>query len=127
MGNPHRGEVAVTLGGVDYAARPDYTAIVAWEERSGRITADLALRFGAGVFAMKELVAVIHAALVSGGAKLPVEEVGRLVVEEGALDLLKPAAILLRNALTGGKEPRPGEPKPGELQAAETGASPSAA
>jgi hypothetical protein len=122
MGNPHRGEVAVTLGGVDYAARPDYTAIVAWEERSGRITADLALRFGAGVFAMRELVAVIHAALVSGGAKLPVEEVGRLVVEEGALDLLKPAAVLLRNALTGGKEPKPGEPA-----AAETGASPSAA
>lgn len=122
MSNPHRGEVAVALAGVDYVARPDYTAIVAWEERAGRITAELALRFGAGAFAMRELVAVLHAALVSGGAKLSVEEVGRLVVEEGALDLLKPAAVLLHNALTGGKVPRPGEP-----EAAETGASPSAA
>jgi hypothetical protein len=115
--NPHRGEVAVVLGGVAYPARPTYSAILAWEEATCRTTTEILMRFAAGVFTLRELTAVIHAALVAGGANLASDAVGEMIVDAGQTEMLPPAGKLLRNALTGGREPSAGEapaPEPDE-------------
>jgi Phage tail tube protein, GTA-gp10 len=110
--NPHRGEVAVTLAGQQYAARPTYTAVVKWETATNRTSTELLLRFASGNFAAHEVVAVLHAAITAGGAAMPVDQLGELVIAEGLTDQLEPAGKLLRNSLTGGKEPRAGEDGP---------------
>lgn len=112
--NPWRGEVPVILGGVEYTARPDYTAVMTWEKQTGRTSTELLVRFGGGSFGVAELVAVLHAAIVSGGNRMPIEDLGRMVVEEGQVSLLPAAGKLLHNALTGGKEPsgEAGAPEP---------------
>ena len=115
--NPLRGEVAVVLGGVTYSARPTYTAILSWEGETNRTTTEILMRFAAGVFTLRELTAVIHAALTAGGAKLTADAVGEMIVDAGQTELLPPAGTLLRNALTGGREPAAGEaqaPEPGK-------------
>lgn len=107
--NPHRGEVPVILAGTVYTARPKYGAVVAWEERAGIPSLHLMTRFAAGIYHMKELVAVIHAAVSAGGANLTEEQVGDAVVEAGSDTFLPIAGKLLRHAVTGGKESEPGE------------------
>lgn len=114
--NPWRGEVPVTLAGVEYTGRPSYSAILQWETATGRTSTELMVRLSGGLFALAELTAIVHAALNAGGHKLPLDEVGRLVVEEGQVTMLPVAGRLLHNALTGGKEPDVGEqgaPAPG--------------
>jgi Phage tail tube protein, GTA-gp10 len=113
--NPWRGEVPVILGGVEYIARPDYTAVLSWEKQTGRTSTELLVRFGGGAFGVGELVAVLHAAIMAGGARMPIEDLGRMVVEEGQVTLLPAVGRLLHNALTGGKEPT------GEAAAPEVG------
>jgi len=112
IANPHRGEVAVTLAGQQYAARPTYAAVVKWETATGRTSTELLLRFASGNFAAAEVVAVLHAALAAGGTTMPADQLGELVISEGLTDQLEAAGKLLRNSLTGGKEPKPGEGVP---------------
>ncbi|WP_448208484.1 gene transfer agent family protein [Azospirillum sp. sgz302134] len=120
--NPHRGEVALVLGGTSYALRPSYEAIVEWEERLGRGTTEILMRIGASVFRVHELAAIVGAAARAGGATLTDADAGRLIVADGQVDVIPVVARLLKHALTGGKEA-----EPGEAGAAGTGASPSAA
>lgn len=107
--NPHRGEVSVELGGVSHTARPTYTAILAYESELGRSSSELMMRFSAGVFMLRDIVAILHACITAGGAKLTPQQLGELVVEGGQTEFLKPCGYLLRNALTGGKQPEEGE------------------
>lgn len=109
--NPYRGEVTVELGGEQFAARPTYAAILAWEEKTGRTTTELLMRLTSGLFSVKELVSILQPALKAGGANLSTEVLGDRVVQEGQTEVLRPVAVLLKNALTGGKEPEPGELK----------------
>lgn len=120
--NKHRGEVSVRLGDTDLVARPSYTAVCAWEEALGRPSTELAVRLSSGLFTAREVATVLHAALKAGGSSLSLADVGEAIVEEGLADYLRPAVLLLRNALTGGREPASGE-----APAAETEPSPTAA
>ena len=120
--NPFRGEVALALGGTSYTLRPSYEAIVEWEERLGRGTTELLMRLGASVFRVAELAAIVGAAARAGGATLTDAEVGRLIVADGQVEVIPVVARLLKHALTGGKDP-----EPGEAGAAGTGESLSAA
>ena len=120
--NRHRGEVPLTLQGTSYTLRPSYEAIVEWEERTGRGSTELLMRFGASAFRVVDLVAIVGAAARASGATLTDREFGALVVAEGQANVLPSVALLLKNALDGGKEPQPGE-----AVAAGAGASPSAA
>lgn len=107
--NPYRGEVRFELAGVSYVGRPDYTAIVLWEELTGRTTTDLLMRFASGAFTARELASVIGAAIQSGGVNVKVEQVGRWIVEGGQTEYLGTAGRLLKNALTGGRDAPAGE------------------
>jgi hypothetical protein len=120
--NPWRGEVPVILGGEEFTARPDYTAVLTWEKNTGRTSTELLVRFGAGSFAVGDLVAVLHAAIVSGGHRIAIDDLGRRVVEHGQVDCLPAAGRLLHNALTGGKEPTTGEAAAPEPEKPHSGA-----
>jgi hypothetical protein len=121
--NPYRGEVTVELGGESFAARPTYAAILAWEEKTGRTSTELLMRMTSGVFGVRDLVAILQPALEAGGTRMKEADLGERIVRHGQADVLKPVALILRNALTGGKEDELGEVKPGlELVASSTGA-----
>lgn len=120
--NPHRGEVALVLGGTSVTLRPSYEAIVEWEERLGRGTTEILMRLGASAFRVAELAAIVGAAARAGGATLSDQDAGRLIVADGQVEVIPVVAKLLKHALTGGKDP-----EPGEAGAAVTGESPSAA
>jgi hypothetical protein len=107
--NQHRGEVSVELSGVSHTARPTYQAILAYEQETGRSSSELMMRFSAGVFTLREIVAILHACLTAGGLKLSHQQLGEQVVDGGQTEFLKPCGYLLRNALTGGKQPDEGE------------------
>jgi hypothetical protein len=103
--NPHRGEVSVELGGVTHTARPTYAAILQYEQETGRTSTELMVRFSTGMFSLKEITSILHACLGAGGYKVPAAQIGEQIVQDGQTEFLKPCALLLRNALTGGKEP----------------------
>jgi hypothetical protein len=111
--NSFRGEVLIELSGVSYAARPDYNAILRWEEETGRATTELLMRLSAGALTLREIVAVLRHAIASGGRSLSAELVGSAIVQTGQTELYRPLGKVLKNALTGGKEAEPGEPEPG--------------
>lgn len=110
--NTYRGEVSIELSGVSYAARPDYNAILRWEEETGRATTELLMRLSAGIITLREIVAVLRHAIASGGRPVSAELLGTAIVETGQTEVYRPLGAVLKNALTGGKEAEPGEPPP---------------
>jgi hypothetical protein len=115
--NPYRGEVLVELSGVSYAARPDYHAILSWEEETGRATTELLMRLSAGIITLREIVAVLRHAIASGGRPVSAEFLGTAIVQHGQTEVYRPLGTVLKNALTGGKEAEPGEPAAAEARA----------
>lgn len=104
--NEHRGEVALTLGGVEYKLRPDITAIMRWERETGKPTAELLLRMPSGMLPLSDIAHVACAALQSGGCGLSHAEVAARLVADGVGDAVVPLGKLLLYSLTGGKEPK---------------------
>ena len=122
LANPYKGEVNVELCGESFAARPTYTAIRTWEEKTGRTSTELLVRLTSGVFGVRDLVNILQPALKAGGTELSEDDLGEKVVQTGQADVLKPVAAILKNALTGGKEADLGEVKAGLGQAASSSA-----
>ena len=57
VANPHRGEAAITIGGVPHLLRPSFTALVAAEEELGPLFA-LVERAGEGQLRLSEIAAL---------------------------------------------------------------------
>jgi hypothetical protein len=114
--NDLRGEVAITLEGVDYVMRPSYEAIVAVERQTEcslsliRISAmaeTLALENAAIV--VTEFVRAQGRAMVERGdqAGAPLTEfnkrrIGEALLETGLKSCFDPIAIVIGRAITGG-------------------------
>ena len=101
MVNRERGEVAVTLSGVEYALRPTFAALAEIESRAGMGLVPLAQRFLDRQFGLNDVLAVLEPAIKAGGAKPP-EKFGDAIVATGVLNLAGPIARFLAHALGGG-------------------------
>lgn len=106
--NPHRGEVAITLGGREYVARPSWSAVVQWESVTGRSTVEMLAEASRLAPRISDLVHVLHRALEAGGADLTAEQVYELINEDSVFNYFGPFASLLSGALTGGREVKAG-------------------
>ncbi len=100
MANPHRGEVAVTLAGAEYALRPTFAALAEIEVRAGIGLVALARRFAAAEFGLADMLAVLGPAIAAGGGAPP-EPLGEAVVAAGLANLAAPVARFLAGALAG--------------------------
>lgn len=98
--NRERGEVAITLGGVEYCLRPTFQALAEIESRAGVGLMKLANRFGTADFGIKDLIAVLEPAIEAGGVKPPAD-LGALIAEAGIANVVGPIGDFLAHALGG--------------------------
>lgn len=116
MANPHRGEVAVTLGDREYVMRPTFEAMAQIEEELGAGLVAIASRLHSGQYGARDVAAVLIAGIKAERGRMRRDTVQNAIVAQGVLAFAVPVATFLGNCLTGGAEP-------GEATAAESGTS----
>jgi len=101
MANQYKGEVKGNLGGQDRTFRLTFDSIVNIENRTGKsimtITNDLAL----SKYAMKDLVIILHEALMGAGAKVVQTAVGDMIIQTGLIKAGKLTGEVLATIFTG--------------------------
>ena len=119
IANAVRGEFELVLGGITYAIRLSYAAIVAAEKACGRSIVELAIAASRNALSVSELAAVAtegiraHGRETGDGGSLyaQVERIGELIVEEGIHLAMKTLGDALAEAVTGGVVAATGKPK----------------
>lgn len=108
MANKHRGEVKVTLDGVEYTMRPTFEALISIEDDLNKKLVSIARAFFQSDIGVKETAHIIHRGIESSGAQLSLEAVGRAVVKGGVNNYIKPIVNFLTEGL-GGEDKGKGE------------------
>lgn len=115
--NPHRGEVAVTIGDREVVLRPTFEAMAEIETVLGQGLVPLTRRFAQSDYGARDVAAVLLAganAVLRPGEKLKPEDVRKAVADAGLFAFVGPIVAFLTNCLTGGakrEETEPGEGK----------------
>ena len=112
MGNPERGEVRVTVAGVDYLLRYTTNAICTLEERTEERAVPLLKRFAAMDTGMADLRVIVWAGLLDHQPATTLAAAGDLVdqARQDGVSLVEPVMEAFGLALaemTGGNPPRP--------------------
>lgn len=104
MANRIKGECDITLGGGTYTLQLTYTAMIEIEESLGCGVFELFARAAAGVFTLKDMAVIVHAAvkIQKDDTDLSVEQIGEMILLEGATNLIEPIGAFFRNAINGG-------------------------
>ena len=101
MANQYKGEIKGKLGGQERTFRLTFDSIVNVENRTGKsimtITNDLAL----SKYAMKDLVIILHEALIGAGAKVVQSAVGDMIIQTGLINSGKLTGEVLATIFTG--------------------------
>ena len=101
MANQYKGEIKGSLGGKDRTFRLTFDSIVNIENKTGKsimtITNDLAL----SRYAMKDMVIILHEALIGAGAKIVEKAVGDMVIQTGLIQAGKLTGEVLATIFTG--------------------------
>ena len=101
MANQYKGELKGKLGGQERTFRLTFDSIVNVENRTGKsimtITNDLAL----SKYAMKDLVIILHEALMGSGAKVVQSAVGDMIIQTGLINAGKLTGEVLATIFTG--------------------------
>ena len=101
MANQYKGEIKGKLGGQERTFRLTFDSIVNVENRTGKsimtITNDLAL----SKYAMKDLVIILHEALMGAGAKVVQSAVGDMIIQTGLINAVKLRGEVLATIFTG--------------------------
>ena len=101
MANQYKGEIKGKLGGQESTFRLTFDSIVNVENRTGKsimtITNDLAL----SKYAMKDLVIILHEALMGAGAKVVQSAVGDMIIQTGLINAGKLTGEVLATIFTG--------------------------
>lgn len=94
--NVHRGEAALTLGGITYRLRPSFEALVRAEEEIGSLIA-LVERAGTGVLGIKDIAVLLHNCAIAGGHDVSRDDFAAALLEEG----ISASIPALRSILSG--------------------------
>ena len=102
--NSHRGEIAVTLGGVQRVLRPDFTALSRIETQTGKTIQQLTSLGISLALGVTDMAIILHCALVASGEDVDRETVGQWIIEGGgAVEFYQPVGMFLVYGLTGGR------------------------
>ncbi len=101
--NPHRGEAAISIAGVQHTLRPSFAALIAAEEELGPLFA-LVERAGAGQLKLTELAALFWHCLTERDA-VTRDQLGEAVAAMGLAAASKPLRALLAQILQGDAAP----------------------
>lgn len=108
--NGERGEITVSLEGVDHVLRPSFEAQVAIERQCGRSIEQLAQAAGEGALTINDAAIVVTECVKAFGratgdstmGAYTSQRVGECIVEAGKLGIVKRLELLLYLAATGG-------------------------
>lgn len=101
MGNPYRGEVALTVDGVERVMRLSLGALAALEARLGAGgLLPLIERFERGAFRTDDLIALLWAGLTGAGWEGSEAELKQAEIAGGAMGAARAAGMLLRLTFT---------------------------
>lgn len=111
--NNLRGELTITLEGVEYPLRPSFTAIVAIEDKSGKSLQELAIAADGGGLSLQQMAVIVVEAMSAYGRAngrndlvgWKYERVAELLFDAGLMIVQPRIALLLAMALTGGHDP----------------------
>jgi hypothetical protein len=117
--NEDRGEFEIVFEGATYVMRPSWEAIHAFEAATGRSVVQLAGEANDSALQLKAMASIITECVKAWGREVDnvsargfnVDRVMQLIVEEGALLVVKRLALMLFMAATGGVTSS-GEAKP---------------
>jgi hypothetical protein len=115
--NSERGEVSITLEGVEYVLRPAYEALTAIEEQTGQPLLNLAAAADGNELSINHTAIVVTECIKAWGREngkpqyeqFNAKRIGKLLYDEGLLKAQPRVALVLWAALTGGH--KPGEAK----------------
>ena len=88
MANTARGEVALKLGGTRYVLRPSFGAICEIEDALGASIFDVGRKLERAEITARELVKFTQACLKESGHAVADDELGRLILDHGALEVI---------------------------------------
>ncbi|CAB4176574.1 Phage tail tube protein, GTA-gp10 [uncultured Caudovirales phage] len=107
--NGYRGDAEVTLGDTAYTLRPTFEALQEIERLTGLGLIPLARRFHSLEFGVGDVKNVLVPAIKAGGGKVP-DNIGKLIIEAGIMNLGGVVATFLVSALAGGEEKKADAP-----------------
>ncbi|WP_165792380.1 gene transfer agent family protein [Thalassospira lohafexi] len=120
--NAHRGEIPVTLDGVQRVLRPDFTALSRIETDTGKTLQHLTAHAVACALGVSDMAVILRCGLVAAGEDVSTQTVGQWIIDGGgAVEFYQPVGKFLVYGLTGGRDPDgedqgeddAGEPMPG--------------
>jgi hypothetical protein len=113
MTNKTRGEAEIALDGKTYTLRLSFQALCRIEEGTGLRIGTMLRRFAEGDLGARDMAVVIHAGMHAFDERAPsLDEVGRMVVDEGIAALAAPVGAFLANAISGNRSGAKKESKP---------------
>lgn len=118
VANPTRGEIVVTLDGIDHALRPTFEAISMTEALTGLGLIQVTRRLASGDYGLRDVAFAITAGLAGAGSKLPPHKIEALVFKMGVMNLGPKALDFVMAALNGGRTTDEEEADEGEAEAA---------
>jgi len=101
MANQYKGEIKGSLGGQDRTFRLTFDSIVNIENRTGKSIMDIANNLAMNKYSMKDLVIVLHEALLGAGNKVVQNAVGDMVIRTGIIKVGALAGEVLGTIFTG--------------------------
>lgn len=93
MSNPHKGDVAINAGGVEYTFRFSIDALCQLEELTGKSFMEIAKAFESGSVSMSVTRALVWAGLREHHPKVSVKAAGDLIVEMGGIAGVMPKVL----------------------------------
>jgi hypothetical protein len=113
--NPHRGEIAVTLGGAEFVLRPDFEAVAAIDSQLGSVMM-LTRRAIAqpASLSLAEMAVVVTEGIKAHGratggvnAHAGLDTVKRMIFDAGIPSVMEAVLQFLAAAVTGGAKDQP--------------------
>lgn len=99
MENPWRGEVTLILNGVPHVLKLTLGALAGLEARlQEQSLVALVERYESGAFSAHDMIVLLHAGLIGGGAQISEEDLSRADIAGGPMAAAKAGAALLARA-----------------------------
>ena len=117
MANAQRGGIAIELDGASYDLLPDFKAIAAIEQRTGKGIMEIADVYMNVGYGLHVTAIVIEECMRSADQTIP-KTLGEMLRRNGIAKLSKPLMQLMHAAINGDAPPREAEATPGEPVAA---------
>ena len=120
IANKYKGEIKQRLGDKERVFRLTFDSIVNIESRTGKSIMDITNEIALNKYSMKDIVVVLHEALITSGIKLTQPSVGDMIMQTGLVKSSLIAANILTTIFTGESEDEDSPLEQGENEQQDT-------